>query len=972
MRLNRVLLLAATINILIFALAFTISCSGGEDGPRGRDADHCIVDDNWDILCTSSVTGKTDLAGHLNGGEGDPGAPGDQGDRGDGCKLGEKVEGTASYQILCGPAGSEEVKGILDGCVLSFRGEAEVSITCGATSLGLCKGEAYDPETYYCDPKDGRLELDPDNDFGECGENLVKYNKKSHYCGWAEDDEKNGITEESHVYKICGSDADADQPNKDAWNKDYCRYVSEKEAMSSNEYCADGNPINKDSWKEQYCGYADKNAVSKKVLTGICDRHGTAIIRFASSGGTDENLAGFAIKNYVRGPNEIAFGQGYCEVRFEDRAKNITTYSERICGQNGRPNEKKWLNQYCGYAKFDDKIPTKVMNDMCSDGTRPGARGDFVATASYDATGNMYIDAISIASNRAYMFTDQRAINSNYLVASEGKVSVSSAGWLDIDKGDLFIPGFNGPNPNALAANVQNKNFLTGGRYAGAITVKESGNKYFCGWLNAKGTTQLPGVVGSTLMEACPVYTVDSKNNVKITYKPYNVGSWKRDYCGVKPGTIEGGNINAFGGFGGVGTPTKDVPNFLKNSYKFKDNSGNIITANLKSEAVDTLYTGTNKQAACDDKKGPFMYGFASQGLNDGMKTNQTWNGYCRYTASGTVLTTASIASNDFCGGVIIPRGSYCGLAAATADGFLPGNGVQTTGNDAGKANGTKYVKGNIIPKIYSSGVCGDGVTGPFSTLTSDNKAANFCGYTSASAKITTAIPKCSGKTFNEKSWNYEYCGFEKVTTGANPFNGAKVFKGACTFEGTALEYDFNVASSGIVGIKTAPLSGVSPINYPLNKYRIYRGTNDYLSAANQQGLGTTVTSKTGPGSFCQAYNLVSIGGATIFTPAARVDAIDGQKNEHSSFTYQKTCQVGSSFRKLNEGSWKGEYCVGSSSKIGAAAGIATGDVNKYKVLQCQGILVPTDYWDLNTKCTRPTDANGNEFVDPAIIKFKK
>jgi len=875
MRLNRVLLLAATINILIFALVFTISCSSGDNGPQGRDADHCVVNDDWDIIC-SYADGKVVKEGHLNGGEGAPGAQGDRGDQGNGCKLGEKVDN--GYQILCGPAGSEEVKGTLDGCALSFKGNYEVNINCGNTSLGLCGGRAFNPETHYCSVAGttATVEEFSEDDYEDCGTtNPEVYNIKIEYCGWAADDAKNGITEATHVYKRCPATDGSEQPNADAWNKEYCRYTSEKEITVSKEYCDDGGPINKDSWQEQYCGYPDRGAVKKKVLKGVCDNPGTAIVLYASQGtaaaGQKKDGSNFITIPNVYGPNEITFGQGYCEVRFENRATGKTTYSERICGASGRPNEKKWLKQYCGYDKETDKIPTKVFSDMCSDGSRPYARGDFVQTASSDGVTIYY----SIASNRAYKFDSD---------------NLNVPGGLSLDNS---APAYNGPQSSSY-----------------------SGRRYFCGYLNAKGETQLPGVFGTTLLPACPTAKADRNSNVKYTYKTYNTSKWNGDYCGYKVGTkalpgfgIASDGRNEFGGLGGQSWDTdrfvsdmpsgKSVPSFLKQALE-----------KSISSTPDTLYLGSSKQSACDDGRGPFMYKFASatnNGRTEGQAGNggQAWNGYCKTSGGGTVLVTASMGNDGFfCDGQIIPKNAYCGK-----------------GYDSKKSGSDKR-----ITKLYTSGVCGDGVSGPFKDLFGGANATKatagfFCGMKTVSDRLTTALPKCGdGKNYNESSWKGEYCGYtvSGLTDPANPVkNGSpatvanqKVYKGLCTYD--------------------------------------WRGNYDYLSAS--AGYGNVSLPTFGDKGFCQgiasqgAYNQGVTTGLTQLVSTAY--QIIGQYNPITQFP--ATCPTSATPKKLNEGSWKGEYCVGSATKVDPAT--KTG----YKVLTCQGILIPERTWDVDTKCNLP------------------
>jgi hypothetical protein len=864
MRLNRVLLLAATINILIFALAFTISCSGGEDGPRGRDADHCIIDDNWDIVCTSAATGKSDLVGRLDGGDGPTGEPGEVGDQGDGCKLGDKVEN--SYQVLCGPKGSEEVKGILDGCQISVKGEVEVDITCGATEVGICSGLPFNTDTYYCEIDangKGKIEEVDETDFEECGG--VQINTKKQYCGFSEKS-----AEKDTPYKICGTSA---KPNEDAWNREYCRYVSEKVAVASNDYC-NNLPINKDSWQTQYCGYANKDASTKTLQKNICDNPGTAVYRYGSSGAGGAVL----INTPVYGPNEIAFGQGYCEVRWPDRFTGKTTYSERKCGLTGKVNENKWQKQYCGYGKESDSIPTTIFNDICDDGTRPSAKGLQVFEIASSSNDPVYI-AYGNVYNATHYYTHDGAIRVNAFVSGTDTTTLASSGEYS---STFRVPGFN---------------YEQGGS---GVNFR----KYYCGYLNAKGTTKVPGITGTTTLPACPVIT-KSGSNWKITYKQPNKDKYNGDYCGMKPGTATTGtygtanntdptasNYNPigdeFGGFGGTGTLDKDTPNFLKNAKKF-----------LISSTVDTLYTGAKVESGgkCDDGRAAFMYRYASQGTgnpNSGLVAGQTWNGYCKYdaTSRGTVLTTGNAtSSNDFCGyvaksdgsgtevsGKPIPKGSYCGYKSA-AD-----------------------FNANPKKKSVISGACpGDDLArGPHY----DGYNMGFCGYETASSTTTKYFVKCNEKTtYNEKSYNYDYCGYEEQAAAANSQYPSYTAGSTPAYVGGTKVYTKGLCSD-------------------------FRGKYDYITASS----GNDATEGKWEG-YCQASNE---NGSTTLVPSYGAPGSKAQAGIH----YCATGTIGSEkYVKLNENTWKGEYCVGSSG-IG------------FKTLQCKGGQVPSINCTNVTSCT--------------------
>jgi len=172
MRLNRVLLLAASLSIMIFAMVFTISCSGddGKDGKPGAKGADCRATNAPDgsgvnIFCGDDPTPYT----LKNGTNGAPGAPGKDGAATlpDGlCVLGALNPATGNYGIKCGSVdfvvggtssgGGGEITGELGGCNLETPAsgvatDPDVVLVCGSTEIYLCSGVAYDPDYYACE-----------------------------------------------------------------------------------------------------------------------------------------------------------------------------------------------------------------------------------------------------------------------------------------------------------------------------------------------------------------------------------------------------------------------------------------------------------------------------------------------------------------------------------------------------------------------------------------------------------------------------------------------------------------------------------------------------------------------------------------------------------------------------------------------------------------------------------------------------
>jgi len=713
MRLNRVLLLAATINILIFALAFTISCSDGDNGPRGRDADHCVVNDDWDIVCTDN-SGNKSYPGHLNGGNGPKGPTGQTGKKGDGCWLGDKVG--SGYQVLCGPAGSGEVKGTLDGCELSFKGNYEVDITCGPTSLGLCSGTGFNPDSSYCQqgPNGGVVQKLNESDFKYCKN--VRYNNQRQYCGYSEKDPATA-TEPSTVYDRCflpnGSNV---APNETAWKKEFCQYTDEKTAKLgqvtsdpyTSGYCEDGNAINKDSWQGQYCGYKDKNATKRSMLTGACENEGVAVIKFKEV--SNDPNADWTRVVKAKGPNAVAFGQGYCEVKFEDKSTLKTTYSEQLCGTaaNNKPNNGKWSNEYCGYADSTSKIPTKIYNDRCDDGSKPYGGNDFPDIK----TGDRY-----------------------YSYASEGEVNGS----------DIIVPGTGNTvidtwNSTSIASYGYGT-LLYRTASAGFNHTKGSGTKYFCGWANKAGQTPGGKVSGTTLMEACPVVTNRTANPPTISYTTFNKTKWNNDYCGYsKDQTIARSAATGYkrDTLYVAGLCSKEVgvrPNLSGPSYNigqqgayariYKAGAGNNTGTGVKVDGEGNYPSGLDKFSA----------------------PNGYWGGFCASTDNDWDPSETSL-SVAFCNGKPVPKGSYCGKPAP-----------------------------NFSTDSVYTGACGDGY-GPNSHVFGMRFCGyKFKADKTTSALILCGEARTT--KYNVSSWVGDYCGYDYGEDYATKFKDATYFNNA-------------------------------------------------------------------------------------------------------------------------------------------------------------------------------------------------
>jgi len=160
--------LAASFICLVFAMVFTISCSG-DDGKAGPAGTSCTAvpltnpTDGYNIVCGGEVVGPL-LNGTAasKGDKGDPGEKGDKGDPGaiDGVPIGAclvKKVGT-QWHAFCGPeqndAGTISTGGGGGGgCDIVSPDQYnpfELLMNCGGDDIALCGGATYDPTTQVC------------------------------------------------------------------------------------------------------------------------------------------------------------------------------------------------------------------------------------------------------------------------------------------------------------------------------------------------------------------------------------------------------------------------------------------------------------------------------------------------------------------------------------------------------------------------------------------------------------------------------------------------------------------------------------------------------------------------------------------------------------------------------------------------------------------------------------------------------
>ena len=676
MRLNRVLLLAATVSIMIFALVFTISCSGGEDGKNGKNGSVCKVEDDWSITCDGREVGK--LEGKA-GEDGKPGTNGKNGKDGSGCWLGEKNE-FGSYQILCGASGSNgELKGYLDGCVAKDIGKWEVQLNCGSTSVNLCKNKLFDTEKQYCDAV-GTIQTLSAAIYVTCGD--VEIDTRKQYCGFSELNQD----EKTTVYNVCGLATSA-QPNATAWNDEYCRFTSADpdEAIKSDELC-DGEPLNKDSWKTEYCGYKSISATKKTVITGICDK---------------KNLKPSTDNVYYQGPNERAFGQGYCAVTFADRLTGKTSYSEQLCGGNAsstgnKPNKDKWQDQYCGYTNDKSTTWDKVYKGWCDNADELSCSKTNAAACNP----NQSDPAKAGKEYCAYTYADQfKTTNASFCGTNKpnsSKWSWDYCGWTATAKDvggtiarAVYSGGMCGDGKGAYDDDrffgSNTPSYDSDGKPTNPdLTVTDWAG--YCQW----DLSVDPQTTKLIAKDETDIYSICIENGTK---KTINEGKWKGEYC---------------------------LFNSTSNTYTLKTDG--CSDGGPNPDGVATKYCGyadattkvTSLMDACDDKKKPNEKKYAKE--------------YCGYADLTAITNGSSKLYSNKCDSGEEPNGASAttipaGYCAADESGYTS---LADFCGTTGKPNENVW-KNEYCWKDNKVASCPGGKTGLTSAFKSDTTAWARC-----------------------------------------------------------------------------------------------------------------------------------------------------------------------------------------------------------------------------------------------------
>jgi len=724
MRLNRVLLLAAVINLMIFAMVFTISCSG-EDGKNGKAGVDCSLSTDSDgiyiVTCGEEEVGQIPGGANAKGPEGDAGKPGRDGDN---CWLGDKIDG--AYLIICGKdKSSGEVKGNLGTCDVQSTNKYEFIITCGVSTINMCGTTVYDPALKYC--AEGGYVNDITEDYCDGVTSKQKYNTHTHYCGYTSEADWL-VGKARSILPLCGtSNGDENKPNAEEWLDEYCRYVGPKveNAKISTETCGlKKAKLNENGWKSQYCGYASAEATEVSVLTGACEVKGEA---------------GDPLE--YKGPNEVAFGRGYCQ------ANNLNKlyYSEDLCGANGKPNDGKWKHEYCGFENKNNTTK-KVYSDACD---IPGDPNETVPTK---------LGAHAIEFNGGYCQSNRF-----------GTTTYTDEVWC----GEDAEAGKNGPE-NRLNEGAWK------GEYCG-VDANDAPTKYEGACDEDDGDDHV-GPNTSEFGSGFCMYSIERGRTFRTTEfcgsETLNEGKWKGEYCGYASAAAEASETKSVL-TGACDKLESDEPKG-PNSEGYQ--AGYCMP---KLETVERLTEYTSADDACENGRVPNL---------------GKWNGeYCGY-ANKTAYkagTTSVIKPSTSEGGekcaVLKPKANgynfYC--QAQNAEGELAATDVTCGESSSSRKYNEGSWKGEYCFSDKKVKACKGGLFGN-SDLRSDDPSAciSVCsnrssGSTSASGGINYYVNFTNECIANE-GFNYELiqtnvCGSGKTPTELASINGITIDPGATT-----------------------------------------------------------------------------------------------------------------------------------------------------------------------------------------------
>jgi len=799
MRLNRVLLLAATISIMIFALVFTVSCSG-DDGKAGRNGDICTVEPNgeaWDVYCNGDKfigTLKNNDTGEP-GAAGAAGAPGAQGADGSECHL-------SGLNIVC----NGETKGSLESCASTIdpTNKQHITVTCGKSTIEICEGtlpwcancsnrgyaeygtKLFDPSKNSCS-ESGAIVLSKVYE-GICPDKKTTYDKRKEYCGMGTGTDSTKYPKQT----FCGA-------NLGAKNK-----LNMVEATNSNggdldqvacrdsSFFWDGFVCWRNTNKGEYCRYSITN--------------------------TDVSL----------NVNNI-------------KLDTVAYPSTEVCDDGKKPNNGKYNREYCGFKQNENK--TSLQKDACDDyflgqvvnvgfssvqGPNNGVAAPNRANAGTTKTILGYVDARNTrgAYTESYTFyygsTGLR--NGHYTKEVASNPITDWGSWTETYSYPAitaakynFGPherGYNSTYCEVTSANkdkvplktVTSDNFCNYSDKSTSLNYRVAINKgtwqgQYCGFRDATNTSKVvykdrcsqPDVAGGTVYTGpnevgykrgyCQAgrngetrYTEDfceTGSGTNTTKQTINEKTWKSQYCGVNKNSVaarysdicddgKGPNSDSYNGgycrFSKAGK-SKYSTELCGDDSKPNDGAWGAEYCGYP----DTLTTVTTLlKGACDDGDGPNSYAFGG--------------GYCAAINPAFIKALDTLHKTEY-------SADFCGASASKVN------------ENTWKSEYCGYADSTATTPIVQTGICDDGL-GP----NQERFGAGYCQGLELTGKTTLSAIKCDGVKFNEGAWKGEYCFTDNkiaACTGGRKANEEKMstdpFSIRCEFLNTFLCSESNL-----------------------------------------------------------------------------------------------------------------------------------------------------------------------------------
>ncbi|MDR2583510.1 MAG: hypothetical protein LBC75_08535 [Fibromonadaceae bacterium] len=759
MRLNRVLLLAATVNILIFALLFTISCSG-EDGKPGKNGTDCTVEadgDAFKVLCGGEEIGVLQGTADRDGKNGPNGTDGKDGSY---CVVGTSLTAAGGFEIKC----NGEVKGTLDACDIKDLSNRELQVSCGKTKLSTCDGIVFDPTKKFCPTLAGAPLSDVKNNLGTCQGDAKPNtrNKTTEYCGYASEKatkrtklpkchyaipdelQPNAGTDFIDVYsteKEC-VDAGGDTVITHVYYGDVCTVRGNTSDLASGYVdCLTTDPADKIvagtiTTVQGYNVGKEKRRLYSACILNLKDltrKLGTTVDDIAVSDDAQGcKMLGGEIIPKGADPNTLTsssynircvstFQNQYCRY-LSQKPTVFPTVSDELCG-GAKLNEGKWKGEYCGYLeKVNGKGFIKgVQTGLCDDYEENMTLSPTVVTPSAsNPTGQTF----TCKAGAQCLGPNQKNFGAGYCeVLYKDKLSNKTS----YSENLCGTTSKNKPNNGKWAKEYCGGSVVTVNSSSSVVPRSKVYNDICDDGNGPMENYNKTNYCEVTFKNRLTGFTTVQTSTCGASGQP-NKGTWQGQYCGYKndksngPDKVYSGICDDGSGPNENGYNKDEYCQSQKNGKTFLstfacDDGNKINEKDWKTEycgVPDKDSTSTTRQTGgCGDDRGPNSESFGG--------------GYCQAINKKGDLEYTSI----FCGEEGKPndgewKGEYCGYASATSAG---------------------------PDKIYS-GACDNG-GGP----NAGGFESGYCRWTTESStgtEFTDAL--CGGAKINEGEWKGEYC----------------------------------------------------------------------------------------------------------------------------------------------------------------------------------------------------------------------